>query len=474
MIISRIFSSITFRVIVCLLIVIVSGFLMEKNTLANSQSINCWPQGATLKDNSFIFADHCSGSDYSYIYKCDRNDANISNCREITQGYYNHANVLDGSWNSNYIWILDVGVARSEGHKHWCINYKTGETAPNEKCGKLPTYKSASGSNLNQGYTQYGEYYLRGYSDNNRIDVYKRGTLIETLWVGRDSEELEDVAVDGNTGIIYFTTGTRDGGRKVNLYKYTGYRLPTFMQLKNIVTFKLNGLKANQISKQTVTNGHKITAPTLTVNDAHQTFKYWSEQEGGTKYNFNEKIYEDKTLYAVYDTIYKVSFNLNGLDADAIDDQSVILNETARRPTINAHNSNQVFKHWSNKKRNGTAFNFSTPIKKDTTLYAIYEDRLDSVPDIVKDVIDTESTEDDDGDIASTIQGILNGIIYSIGIVAVIYIVVGGIQYITSTGDTSKTEKAKKTILYACIGLIACVLSFAIVNWVIISIISGS
>ena len=99
---------------------------------------------------------------------------------------------------------------------------------------------------------------------------------------------------------------------------------------------------------------------------------------------------------------------------------------------------------------------------------------MDSVPDIVKDVIDTESTEDDNGDIASTIQGILNAIIYVIGIVAVIFIVIGGIQFITSTGDTSKIEKAKKTILYACIGLAACALSFAIVNWVIIGLIGGS
>ena len=447
---------------------------MGKDTLANSQSINCWPQGATMRDNYFIFADHCSGSDYSYIYKCNRNDANISNCREITQGYFNHANVLDGAWNSKYIWILDVGVARNEGHKHWCIDYETGKTVADEKCGKLPSYKSASGSNTNQGYTQYGEYYLRGYSGNNRIDVYKRNNLIKTLWVGRDSEELEDVIVDGNTGIIYFTTGTSSGGRKINLYKYTGYRLPTFMQLENIVTFNLNGLNANRISQQIVTNGQKITAPTPTVKDNHQKFKYWSEQENGAKFNFNTRIYEDITLYAIYDTIYKVSFDLNGLDADSIDSQSVKRDETARRPDVNIYNSNQIFKYWSDKKRNGTAFSFNTLIKKDTVLYAIYEDRMDSVPDIVKDVIDTESTENDNGDIASTIQGILNAIIYVIGIVAVIFIVIGGIQFITSTGDTSKIEKAKKTILYACIGLAACALSFAIVNWVIIGLIGGS
>ena len=79
------------------------------------------------------------------------------------------------------------------------------------------------------------------------------------------------------------------------------------------------------------------------------------------------------------------------------------------------------------------------------------------------------------GDIGVVIQGILNGIISVSGIVAVIFIIIGGIQYMTSAGDASKVEKGKKTILYACIGLIICVLSFAIVNFVIINIInSGS
>ena len=65
------------------------------------------------------------------------------------------------------------------------------------------------------------------------------------------------------------------------------------------------------------------------------------------------------------------------------------------------------------------------------------------------------------------IVNILNAIILVSGLVAVIFIIIGGIQYMTSTGEPSKTKKAKDTILYACIGLVICVLAFAIVNWVI-------
>ena len=71
----------------------------------------------------------------------------------------------------------------------------------------------------------------------------------------------------------------------------------------------------------------------------------------------------------------------------------------------------------------------------------------------------------------NTIVGILNGIVSAIAIVAVIFIVIGGINYITSQGDPGKTKKAKDTILYAVIGLVIAALAFAIVNFVITNII---
>ena len=75
--------------------------------------------------------------------------------------------------------------------------------------------------------------------------------------------------------------------------------------------------------------------------------------------------------------------------------------------------------------------------------------------------------------VKTVITSILNGIIAVSGLIAVIFVVVGGINYITSSGDAAKVEKAKKTILYACIGIIITVLSFALVNFVIINLIGG-
>ena len=71
------------------------------------------------------------------------------------------------------------------------------------------------------------------------------------------------------------------------------------------------------------------------------------------------------------------------------------------------------------------------------------------------------------GTLDSALTSILNAIILIMGIVAVIFIIIGGVNYMTSSGDSNKTKKAKDTILYAVIGLIICALAFAIVNFVI-------
>lgn len=69
---------------------------------------------------------------------------------------------------------------------------------------------------------------------------------------------------------------------------------------------------------------------------------------------------------------------------------------------------------------------------------------------------------------------ILSYIIGALGLVCVVVMIVGGINYMTSAGDSSKVEKGKKTILYGLIGLIICALAFVIVNFVIGTILKQS
>lgn len=69
---------------------------------------------------------------------------------------------------------------------------------------------------------------------------------------------------------------------------------------------------------------------------------------------------------------------------------------------------------------------------------------------------------------------ITNTILYIVGIVAVIMLIIGGIKYVVSGGDSKKVIDAKNTILYAIIGLIIAFLAFAIVNFVISALPSGN
>jgi len=76
-------------------------------------------------------------------------------------------------------------------------------------------------------------------------------------------------------------------------------------------------------------------------------------------------------------------------------------------------------------------------------------------------------------DLTNNIITIINSVIGVLGLAAVVVVILGGIQYMTSTGDAGKVKKAKDTILYGIIGLVICVLAFAIVNFIIANIIKN-
>ncbi|HUC20196.1 MAG TPA: hypothetical protein VMR98_01735 [Candidatus Polarisedimenticolaceae bacterium] len=54
-----------------------------------------------------------------------------------------------------------------------------------------------------------------------------------------------------------------------------------------------------------------------------------------------------------------------------------------------------------------------------------------------------------------------------VGAIAVLILIMGGIRYITATGDAKRIQAAKDTVLYAVIGLIVVILARAIVGFVI-------
>ena len=83
------------------------------------------------------------------------------------------------------------------------------------------------------------------------------------------------------------------------------------------------------------------------------------------------------------------------------------------------------------------------------------------------DKLSTGSGVFDNKDLMGTLTIIINVVVGVVGFVAVAMIVMGGISFATSQGDTSKVAKARNTILYGVVGLVVALLAFAIVNFVL-------
>lgn len=62
---------------------------------------------------------------------------------------------------------------------------------------------------------------------------------------------------------------------------------------------------------------------------------------------------------------------------------------------------------------------------------------------------------------------VANTLIFLVGAIAVIFLIIGGLRYVISNGDPKNVEAAKNTILYAIVGIVVAIISFAAVQFVI-------
>lgn len=67
----------------------------------------------------------------------------------------------------------------------------------------------------------------------------------------------------------------------------------------------------------------------------------------------------------------------------------------------------------------------------------------------------------------SAIVTVINLMFVVVGVVAVIMVIIGGLKYVMSSGDSNSISSAKNTVLYAIIGLIIVGLAQIIVKFVL-------
>lgn len=69
--------------------------------------------------------------------------------------------------------------------------------------------------------------------------------------------------------------------------------------------------------------------------------------------------------------------------------------------------------------------------------------------------------------VEDAIAAVANILLFLVGAIAVIMIIIGGLRYVTSQGDSGAMQSAKNTILYAIIGVIVAIIAYAIVNLIV-------
>ena len=90
-----------------------------------------------------------------------------------------------------------------------------------------------------------------------------------------------------------------------------------------------------------------------------------------------------------------------------------------------------------------------------------------SAKDCITSGVDSAGGTGGSADIGTILKTIVNVLLFVLGAIAVIMIVIGGIKYTTSQGDSSQLTSAKNTILYSIVGLVVALFAYGIVNFVV-------
>jgi cytochrome bd-type quinol oxidase subunit 2 len=114
---------------------------------------------------------------------------------------------------------------------------------------------------------------------------------------------------------------------------------------------------------------------------------------------------------------------------------------------------------------------FLVPVMAPAAVYAADDIQSGLCAGVNLNVSDSANCNPNSGDAEGKVNGLIKLVInifsLVVGVVAVIMIIIGGLKYITSSGDSNNITSAKNTILYAIIGLVVVALAQFIVKFVL-------
>ena len=165
-------------------------------------SVNGVVQGATLTRQYYVYTNWNRGSSFS-VTRCNR--SNGGNCKTSKTFNVGKPSSMYHVWGTNY---AQATLKKASGMV--CIDLSTMEKTNDSNCGSILSSsglsKSGDISDYRQGWTKYGNYYLRGYGIYSyQCDIWlfnSNKSIIKTYNIPV-SGEVEDVMVDGDTGIVW-------------------------------------------------------------------------------------------------------------------------------------------------------------------------------------------------------------------------------------------------------------------------------
>ena len=186
------------------------------------------------------------------------------------------------------------------------------------------------------------------------------------------------IAADGSLVLkLYYKVDANNNGTPDDEEQYT-------------VTFDSRG--GSKIHSQIVAYGEKASKPAEDPTSNGKQFTGWFTDESCAEvFDFNKPITANTTVYAGWIKVYTVSFKMNGVTPKAaIENQSVLDGELAKRPEGSPEADKYLFKDWYADAAGTEKFDFNAPITADTTVYAIWV----KIHEVRFDINNTKATSD--------------------------------------------------------------------------------
>ena len=174
-------------------------------------SVYTHSQGATLTKDYYVFTSWNKNNNTFVVKRCKR--SKTSSCKSSKS--------LSGKPSSMYYNWGEAQVQAVLKENSGCYRIQISSMKASSRHSCSSSIKS-DGLNVSgdvqgrrQGWTKYGNYYLRGYGTNesgsirdNRIWLFNSKKNLKKSWhIPLSYGEVEDVMVDGDTGRVWFTYG---------------------------------------------------------------------------------------------------------------------------------------------------------------------------------------------------------------------------------------------------------------------------